>query len=441
MATNLIEKQFNKLKSSQRLLAASSDPMRRHMLTALAQHLENSINRIEETNRKDLDQAEKDGLAEALIHRLQLNEQKIRGVCEGVRQVAGLPDPIGQVRERRLLDRDLLLERISAPIGVIGMIFESRPDALIQMLSLALKSGNGLVLKGGSEALHTNRLLVELAREAFEPFAAGSGWMVHLEKREDVSLLLELDTLVDLIIPRGSNAFVRYVMDNTRIPVLGHADGLCSIYVDLDADLNSAVRVVTDAKCQYPAACNAVETVLVHRAIAPFFLPLLEESLRPFQVRIHGDRGTSSLIDCAPATESSWSSEYLDYELSIKLVDSVDEAIAHIGRYGSGHTDAILTQTASVARHFMREVDSADVFWNCSTRFADGFRFGLGAEVGISTQKIHARGPVGLDGLVTDKWLLEGKGQLVGSYETGQAHFSHQSLDLDGPSILDGGDR
>ncbi len=439
MESNQGQRAFDGLKDSQRSLAVTDETTRNAMLEAVARELERAWPVVEQANRSDLERAQADGLSGPLLKRLAFGRDKGRAACQGIRQVASLPDPIGRVRERRLLDRDLLLERVTVPIGVIGMIFESRPDALVQMLALTLKSGNGLVLKGGSEALMTNRALVDLARRALDPFEAGSGWLVHLEKREDVQLLLQLDSVVDLLIPRGSNDFVRYVMDHTHIPVLGHADGLCSIYADRAADLDLAIRVITDAKCQYPAACNAVETLLVHQSFAPALLPPLKRSLDACQVTLYGDEAAASLIDCLPATEEAWSTEYLDFAMAIRVVPSMEAALAHIARYGSGHTDAILTEDASRAGRFMRQVDSADVFWNCSTRFADGFRFGLGAEVGISTQKIHARGPVGLDGLVTDKWLLKGKGHEVETYESGRASFLHQSLPLDGPSMAEGG--
>ncbi|HHU12374.1 MAG TPA: glutamate-5-semialdehyde dehydrogenase [Clostridiaceae bacterium] len=429
---------YGDLKRHQRLLAGASEKERNRMLQAVALKLETSQGEIRASNEQDIESAHADRVAEPLIRRLVLDEHKLAAVCAGVRQVARLPDPIGAVRERRLLDDNLLLERVSVPIGVIGMIFESRPDALIQIISLALKSGNAIVLKGGHEALNTNRTLVELVRRALEPFEAGSGWIVHLEQREDVKTLLELDTVVDLLIPRGSNAFVRYVMDHTRIPVLGHADGICAMYIDEFAEPDLAVNVALDSKCQYPAACNAVETVLVHRGVAETFLPRFEQALKPYGVTIHGDPATAEIIACVPASEDAWSTEYLDYELAVKIVASMDEAIEHIGRCGSGHTDAIVTEDEARARTFLAAVDSADVFWNASTRFADGFRFGLGAEVGISTGKIHARGPVGLDGLVTDKWILKGSGQVVAAYESGQALFKHRTLPPGGSSILSG---
>jgi glutamate-5-semialdehyde dehydrogenase len=315
------------------------------------------------------------------------------------------------------------------------MIFESRPDALVQILSLCLKSGNAIVLKGGREALQTNRELIAVIREALEQFPVGSRWIVHMESREDVGILLGMDDIVDLLIPRGSNEFVRYIMEHTKIPVLGHADGLCALYIDDEADLDMAVAVAVDSKCQYPAVCNAVETLLVHASVANGFLPKFKEATTTWPVTIHGDGRTRDVIDCMAAVGSDWDTEYLDYEIAVKVVDSMEEAIEHIAQHGSGHTDAIVTGNEAKARKFLREVDSADVFWNCSTRFADGFRYGLGAEVGISTQKIHARGPVGLDGLVIGKWVLAGNGHIVDTYAKGKP-FLHKELSIEGGSLF-----
>ena len=305
---------------------------------------------------------------------------------------------------------DLELYRVSCPIGVIGVVFESRPDALVQISTLCLKSGNACLLKGGSEAAHTNRILADTIARAGAAAGLPPGFLNLLETRQDVADMLALDDQIDLIIPRGSNEFVRHIMANTNIPVLGHADGICHVYVDADADLDMAVRITVDSKCQYVAVCNAAETLLVDDHIAGLFLPIVQKALAEHNCRLKGDDRTRAIIDCEPATEEDWSTEYLDYILSIKVVDGLDAAIDHINRYGSGHTDAIVTADREKAERFMNLVDSADVFWNASTRFADGYRYGLGAEVGISTSKIHARGPVGLDGLVIYKWKLLGKG-------------------------------
>ncbi|MGI6432282.1 MAG: glutamate-5-semialdehyde dehydrogenase [Sphaerochaetaceae bacterium] len=431
-----MNEQLNQLKWHQRALRMASLEERNAMLLAIATALENNSDAIQAANEQDLLEAKKTKLAQPLQKRLSLDADKLASVAVGVRQVAALADPIGTVRQRRLLDEGLVLEKVDVPIGVIGMIFESRPDALIQILSLCLKSGNAIVLKGGSEALRTNAELVATVRKALEPFGPQSGWIVHLQSREDVKELLSLDHIVDLLIPRGSNEFVRYIMENTHIPVLGHADGLCAMYIDKEADVSMAVKVAVDAKTQYPAVCNAIETLLVHSEVASEFLPLFKKELDRFNVVVHGDQRVASLIPCVAATTKDWQTEYLDYEIAIKVVDSAQQAIDHISQYGSGHTDAIITQNKETARQFLQEVDSADVFWNCSTRFADGFRYGLGAEVGISTQKIHARGPVGLEGLVVAKWLLCGHGDIVDSYEKGEKTYLHRDMPNDGISAM-----
>jgi glutamate-5-semialdehyde dehydrogenase len=428
--------QFQHLARYQRILGTSTTKVREAMLHAMADALGQSIERIREANARDLEAAAAEHLASPLMKRLVLDAKKLAGVCEGIRQVAALPDPIGRVRARRELDDRLIHERIDVPIGVIGMIFESRPDALVQIISLCLKSGNAIVLKGGREALHTNRELVSIIRESLVPFEALSGWIIHLESREDVRTLLELDAIVDLLIPRGSNEFVRYVMDHTRIPVLGHADGICAIYVDEQVPMDLAVQVAVDSKCQYPAVCNAVETLLVHERVASDFLPAFVRATKVHAVKIHGDARTAAIIDCIPATAADWDTEYLDQEIAIKVVDSMEEAIEHIGAHGSGHTDCIVTSDERKARQFLREVDSADVFWNCSTRFADGFRYGLGAEVGISTQKIHARGLSDLTVWSSESGCCAGTAIPLAPYESGARSFAHRDLPTEGPGIL-----
>jgi glutamate-5-semialdehyde dehydrogenase len=309
------------------------------------------------------------------------------------------------------------------------VVFESRPDALVQISTLCLKSGNAVLLKGGSEAAKTNRILARTIADASEKAGLPKGWIQLLETRQDVAQMLALDESIDLVIPRGSNEFVRYIMDNTNIPVLGHADGICHVYVDAGADLDMAVNITVDSKCQYVAVCNAAETLLVDGAIAEEFLPKAKAALEQKGVELRGCERTASIIDVKPATEEDFSTEYLDYILSIKIIEGLDGAIEHINRYGSKHTDAIVTADKSKAERFMSLVDSANVFWNCSTRFSDGFRYGLGAEVGISTSKVHARGPVGLEGLVIYKYKLRGSGQIVADY-SGQnpKQFTHKKI-------------
>jgi glutamate-5-semialdehyde dehydrogenase len=312
---------------------------------------------------------------------------------------------------------------------VIGVVFESRPDALVQISCLCLKSGNAVLLKGGSEASATNRVLADIISQASEQAAIPKGWLGLLETRADVDDILELDDDIDLLIPRGSNAFVRHIMKNTQIPVLGHADGICHLYVDRGADIKMALDIALDSKCQYVAVCNALETLLVHQDIAKDLLPTLKAAFDAKHVEIRGCEKTRQIIEVAPATEKDWKTEYLDLILSIKVVDDMADAMDHINHYGSGHTDVIVTRDRARAVRFMDYVDSANVFMNCSSRFADGFRFGLGAEVGISTNKIHARGPVGLEGLMIYKWRMLGDGHVVADYAGENAKaFTHRKL-------------
>lgn len=409
-------------------MAASSAEQRNDALARIKAALVANSEKIFSANAEDLAAAEKNGIAPAIVKRLRFDDHKLADVCAGIDGLVGLPDPVGRVLLRRELDEGLTLVRQSCPIGVIGVIFEARPDALVQISSLCIKSGNCAILKGGSETLHTNKALFQVIHAAAVDAGLPEGCLYQVEAREDIALLLDCFGLVDLLIPRGSNSFVRYIMDNTKIPVMGHADGICHIYVDEDADVEKSVGVVVDAKVQYTAACNAVETLLVHRGIAPTFLPALARALGAEGVTIRGTEEVQAIVPCDPATESDWSTEYLALTISVKLVDSVDEAISHINRYGSHHTDAIMTENDATADHFMQLVDSAGVYQNCSTRFADGFRYGFGAEVGISTSKLHARGPVGLDGLVTYKYKLYGHGQIVGDYASGRSQFHFRDL-------------
>jgi len=349
-----------------------------------------------------------------------------------VRSVAGQDDPLGKTLSARELDEDLELYKIAVPIGVVGTVFESRPDALVQIAALALRSGNAVILKGGSEALHSNRILFEIIEEAAASADADipDGWAQHVEAREDVDALLEMDDAIDLLMPRGSSEFVSYIQDNTSIPVLGHTEGICHVYVDDAADLSMAEEIAYDAKVQYPAVCNAVETLLVHDDIAAEFLPAIADRYETADVEIRGDERTRELADVEAATEADWDTEYGDLIVSIRVVDSLETAIDHITTHGSKHTESIVTEDEERASTFMRSLDSASVFHNASTRFADGYRFGLGAEVGISTGKIHARGPVGLEGLTTYKYHLEGDGQLVATYAGEDAKpFTHQEFD------------
>ncbi|MCX5643699.1 MAG: glutamate-5-semialdehyde dehydrogenase, partial [Phycisphaerae bacterium] len=395
-----------KMKTSERAAAAKAASIRlgavkteakNAALNEIAKALLEHGTKIVEANQRDLEVAQAGGLAAPLLKRLKFDEAKLADVCAGIHSLIKLPDPVGRTLCATELDEDLELYRVSCPIGVIGVVFESRPDALVQISTLCLKSGNAVLLKGGSEAAHTNRVLADTIADASEAAGMPPGWIHLLETRQDVAEMLALDEQINLVIPRGSNAFVRHIMNSTNIAVLGHADGICHVYVDADADLDMAVRVTVDSKCQYVAVCNAAETLLVDAPIAPAFLPQVQAALEACHCRLKGCERTRAIIAIEPATEEDWATEYLDYILSIKVVDGLDAAIDHINRYGSGHTDAIVTADREKAERFMNLVDSADVFWNVSTRFSDGYRYGLGAEVGVSTNKIHARGPVGLD--------------------------------------------
>ncbi len=392
---------------------------------ALVEHREEIIR----ANREDLARSEGEKLAAPLLKRLRFDEDKIAETVEGIQSLAGLEDPVGRTLLSTELDDGLELFRVTCPIGVIGVIFESRPDALVQISTLCLKSGNGVLLKGGSEAMETNRVLADVIIKATEKAGVPANWLKLMETRAQVSEMLKLDEYIDLIIPRGSNEFVRYIMDNSRIPVMGHADGICHCFIDEEYDLEMAVKIVVDSKTQYVAVCNALETLLVHEGAAARFLPAIKEALDKKGVEIVGCPRTRKIIPVAPATETDWKTEYLDYKLSIKVVNDLDEAISHINTYGSGHTDSIVTTRREKAVRFISLVDSGNVFWNCSTRFSDGFRYGLGAEVGISTSKIHARGPVGLDGLVIYKYILLGSGQIVAEYSSKEKTFKHRKMD------------
>jgi len=403
-------------------------------IVAVAQALEAASAEILSANQQDCTQAQADGIATPLYNRLKLDATKLAGTIAGVRSVGELPDPVGIVQIHRELDTGLTLQRITCPLGVLGVIFEARPDAAIQIASLAIKSGNGLILKGGREAVHSCQAIVAAVRSGLTDVGIDPNVIQLLTTREEIRALLELDQYVDLIIPRGSNAFVRYVQDNTRIPVLGHADGICHVYVDRAADVAKAVTIAVDAKVQYPAACNAMETLLVHQAIAADFLPQVATALQAQQVALRGDAATVASLQSVglaiePATAADWSMEYSDLILSIKVVEDLTAAIDHINTYGSRHTDAIVTEDPSAAQTFLALIDSAGVFHNCSTRFADGFRYGFGAEVGISTSTLPPRGPVGLDGLVTYKYKAIGDGHIAATYAGENAKpFTHRDL-------------
>jgi glutamate-5-semialdehyde dehydrogenase len=403
------------------------------MATALLDHQSDILAANQQDVERASDLVARGAMAKPLLDRLKLTSHKVHDMATGVRSVARLADPVGRVLRARELDTGLTLTQVMCPIGVIGAIFESRPDAVPQIASLCWKSGNAVIMKGGAEALTSNQVLCRCLRDAIASVDKACVDAVQMvETRQDVSRLLLLDEYIDLFIPRGSNAFVRYIQEHTRVPVLGHAEGLCHAYVDQGADVAQAVAICYDAKVQYPAVCNAVETVLVHRHVAAEFLPLLASAYRQAGVEMRGCPDTRAILpDVAVATDADWDTEYLDLIVSLRVVDSLEEAIAHINRHGSGHTETIITEAPAAAAQFLDQVDAATVMHNASTRFADGFRFGLGAEVGISTNKTHARGPVGLDGLVIYKYRLVGHGHVVADYVGPQAKsFTHRPLPL-----------
>lgn len=423
-----IRNEVRKMKEDSPKMAALSLETRNQALKAAALALQEHKEEIFQANKEDMEAAKAAQVLPSVMKRLKFDEEKLKAVTEGMEQLRKLPDPLSKVQLARKLDENLNLYRVTCPIGVIGVIFEARPDALVQISSLCIKSGNCAVLKGGKETARTNKVLFEIIYQAVTKCGLPKGCMLQAEQHQEIDELLSCHDCVDLLIPRGSNSFVQYIMNHTKIPVMGHADGVCHIYVDEDYDMEKALPVVVDAKTQYTAACNTMETLLVHRNIAEEFLPEAAKALTEAGVKFRGTEEVSRYIDCEVMEEEEFHTEYLDLMLSVKLVDSLEEAITHINTYGSHHTDCILTENSRHAERFMQLVDSAGVYQNCSTRFADGFRYGFGAEVGISTGKIHARGPVGLEGLVTYKYKLYGQGQIVADYAEGRKTFHFQEL-------------
>ena len=427
-----IRSEARQMKLQAPILAATSVEERNKALAAIAVALEEHKKEIFAANQEDLAAADQNLVSSAVKKRLKFNEDKLKDVIAGIHQLISLEDPLGKQLLHRELDAGLELYRVSVPIGVIGVIFEARPDALVQISSLCLKSGNCAILKGGKETRSTNRILFQIIHDTAVANGLPEKCLVQAELHNEIDELLSCEKDVDLLIPRGSNAFVQYIMNHTKIPVMGHADGICHIYVDAAADFEKSIPILLDAKTQYTAACNAVETILVHRAIAKDFLPLMKEAMAGAGVALRGTAEVMGILQDADQShrmeESDFRTEYLDLIASVKLVDDVAEAVNHINTYGSHHTDSILSEDQKVVDYFMQMVDSAGVYHNCSTRFADGFRYGFGAEVGISTSKLHARGPVGLEGLVTYKYKLFGSGQIVGDYASGKSQFHFKEL-------------
>ncbi len=406
-----------------------STEIKNKALNAVSLALESNKEKIIQANIADLQNAEeliKTGeITQAVYNRLKLDENKLRDMIQGVKDIALLDDPVNKIFWEKDIADGITLKKVSCPIGVIGVIFEARPDVISQISSLAIKSSNAVILKGGSEAVKTNTAIFEIITEALNSVDGFPKNMVNLIfSREDVREMLDADSYINLIIPRGSNSLVKFIKSNTKIPVLGHADGICHIYVDEFADIDKAVNVIVDAKCQYPSACNAVETILVHESIKTKLLPVLFKTLKDNNVSINSEEEIkNSYPSFVSDVVSEWRKEYGEKILSVKIVSSIDEAISHINTYGSGHTDCIITENDENAEKFMMFVDSAGVYKNISTRFADGFRYGFGAEVGISTNKTHARGPVGLEGLTIYKYKLYGSGDIVNDFTSGKRKF------------------
>ena len=425
-------------RSASRQLANLSTERKNQVLLAFARKIRENIDLILSANQKDLASADRlrsqGELSDSSIQRLKLNGVKIEQMAKNFESVAALPDPVGQVQLATRLDEGLDLHRISCPIGVLLVIFESRPEVVVQISALTLKSGNAVILKGGKEASESNACLFGILDQVLKEFTdLPDGTVNLLQSREAVSEIVQQNDCLDLIIPRGSNALVQHIQQHSRVPVLAHADGICHVYWDQAASLSKAMEIIIDAKTEYPAVCNAMETLLIHEQIPENEIKQLLTNLQEAGVEIRAcseimKKFSNKLNGIIHASEQDWKTEYTDLILSVRLVSSHEEAIGHINHYGSGHTDAIITEDRSIAEKFMDQVDAANVFWNASTRFADGFRYGFGAEVGVSTCKTHARGPVGLDGLVIYKYKLYGSGQGVARYHEGGRQYLHQPL-------------
>jgi glutamate-5-semialdehyde dehydrogenase len=432
-----VEELARRAKAASRRLATLSRERRDAALRAAAEAIETRAAEVVAANERDLMGAAR-AVAEgrmtaSTFKRLQTSEKGVAEMAARVRDVAALEDPLGRTLAVTELDDRLTLTKVSCPLGVVGVVFEARPEVVPQVASLALKSGNACLLKGGAEAAQTNEALYRIWRNTLAEFAdVPADAALLLRTRGEVSAMLALDGEIDLIIPRGSKEFVKHVAANSRIPVLGHGEGVCHVYVDAAADLRKALAVVIDSKTQYPAACNAAETLLVHEEVAPKFLPSLVAALGSAGVEVRACPRTFELAATShgltAATEEDWATEYSDMVVSVKTVGGFEEALRHIERYGSRHTESIVTEDGEAASRFLAEVDAAGVYHNASTRFADGFRYGLGAELGISTGKLHARGPVGLEGLTTYKYLLKGDGHTVASYSSGERTFKHRRV-------------
>ena len=427
-----IKNRTKAMKVASPILAATTLKQRNDALDNIAKELENQKAEIFAANKLDLDAAKTNNIAPAIIKRLKFDEVKLRDAIQGIKDLINLPDPLGNVLLERELNEGFVLTKVSVPIGVIGVIFEARPDALVQISSLCLKSGNCAILKGGKETVNTNRTLFEIIKNAASASGLPENCLLQAEAHSEINELLSCDESVDLLIPRGSNSFVRYIMENTKIPVMGHSSGICHIYVDEFFDLKKSIPIIVDSKIQYAAACNAVETLLFNRKIDKNYIKAIAQALVDADVKLRGSRDIAEVLgdefDVEVMHDDEFATEYNDLVISLKFVSDINEAVTHINTFGSHHTDCILTEDNDRAEFFTKMVDSASVYVNVSTRFADGFRYGFGAEVGISTGKIHARGPVGLDGLITYKYKLVGDGEIVADYANGNKKFHHKDI-------------
>ncbi|KAI0567483.1 glutamate-5-semialdehyde dehydrogenase [Gracilaria domingensis] len=429
-------------RNASRAMLSLSASDRNNALEAAHEHLLNAKDAILVANDSDKKAAQdllaKGSLTSASVKRLDLGGKKFDAMLEGVNSVARLPDPVGTCSLSRKLDDGLQLFRVACPIGVICIIFESRPEAAVQIASLSIKSANAVILKGGKEAEKSNAILVQTIRSALQASNVPEDAVQLVATREEVRELLDQAKYIDLIIPRGSNSLVRFISENTKIPVMGHADGICSVYVDASADPAKAKSIVVDAKAQYPAVCNAAETLLIHKDAVEDILPLIGQGLADAKVSLRADEVSKQILDRIPglivecSSPGDYRTEFLELKMAVKVVDSLLDAIDHINAHGSGHTDCIVTENDSSAQKFLAMVDSAGVYHNASTRFADGFRYGFGAEVGVSTHRTHARGPVGLEGLLIYKYKLKGGGHIVAPYANGEKRFKHE----DTPEVL-----
>jgi len=410
-----IEKMARSAKLASRIMAGLSSALKDKALLAMAEAIENKAENIKSENRTDLKKAEDAGLSPALIDRLSLNDKRISAMANGLREIVEFPDPIGEVIEEKVRPNGLRIKKIRVPLGVIAMIYESRPNVTCDAAGLCLKAGNAVILRGGSEAINSNKIIAKVLQDAAHSSGIPQGalQLVETTRREAVLQLIKMDDFIDVIIPRGSEEMIKIIKTNATVPVIGHGKGLCHTYVDKDADLEMAEKICYNAKVQRPGVCNAMETLLVHKDIAAEFLPRMIRRFEEAKVEIRGDGKARSIVPhIKSATEEDWSTEYLDLILSVKVVDSLSEAIEHINKYGSMHSEAIVTRNEDAAQRFLKEVDASSVFWNASTRFTDGGEFGMGAEIGISNQKLHARGPMGARELTSTKFVILGNGQI-----------------------------